>query len=124
MQIIRKGDTPTLDVTDAPLFYGGKVTRQQIVDSEKTDQFTLTIVSFYDGAKNYFHTHTSDQILFVTEGVGIVADETSELKMEVGDTALIPAGEKHWHGASEGNQFSHISLTRADSVTEIFPIKP
>ena len=77
-------------------------------------------MSFYDGAKNHFHTHTSDQILFATKGLGIVASEEGEIEMEGGDTAFIPAGEKHWHGAVDGHYFSHISLTRPNSVTEMF----
>ena len=120
MELIRQGDTPAVNMTDAPLFYDGKVTRRAIVDSPKTDQFTFALISFYDGAKNHFHTHTSDQILFATEGVGIVANESHEVEMKAGDTALIPAGEKHWHGASDGHDFIHISLTRPDSVTEMF----
>lgn len=120
MNLIRQSDTHMADMTDAPLFYGGKVTRQSIVDSPETDQFTFALVSFYDGSRNHFHTHTSDQILFVTEGVGIVANESDEMEMKTGDTAFIPAGEKHWHGASDGHDFTHISLTRPDSVTEMF----
>ena len=46
--------------------------------------------------------------------------EAEEIEMEAGDTAFIPAGEKHWHGAADGHDFSHISLTRPDSVTEMF----
>ena len=91
-----------------------------IRDSPKTDQYSFSLVSFYDGAKNHFHTHTSDQILFATEGVGIVANESEEIRMKAGDTAFIPAGEKHWHGAADAEDFFHISLTRPDSVTEMF----
>ena len=49
-----------------------------------------------------------------------MANESEEVQMEAGDTAFIPAGEKHWHGAADGHDFSHISLTRPDSVTEMF----
>ena len=119
MELIRQGDTPAANMTDAPLFYGGKVTRQPIVDSPQTNQFTFALVSFYDGAKNHFHTHTSDQILFATKGVGIIANESDEMEMKSGDTAFIPAGEKHWHGASDGHDFIHISVTRPGSVTEM-----
>ena len=120
MELIRQGDTPSANMTGAPLFYGDKVTRQPIVDSPKTDQFTFALISLYDGAKNHFHTHTSDQILFVTEEVGVVANEYNEVEMKAGDTAFIPAGEEHWHGASDGHDFIHISLTRPDNVTEMF----
>ena len=120
MDVVRKDDVTPDDASNAPLFYGGKVTRQPLVGSPKTDQYNFSLVSFYGGAKNHFHTHTSDQILFATHGVGIVANESEEVEMNAGDTALIPAGEKQWHGASDGHDFFHISLTRPDSETEMF----
>jgi quercetin dioxygenase-like cupin family protein len=36
----------------------------------------------------------------------------------LGDTVLIPKGEKHWHGATPDSDFTHISLQSADSTTE------
>ena len=120
MDVVRKDDVTPDDASNAPLFYGGKVTRQPLVGAPKTDQYNFSLVSFYGGAKNHFHTHTSDQILFATHGVGIVANESEEIEMNAGDTAFIPAGDKHWHGASDGHDFFHISLTRPDSETEMF----
>ena len=123
LKVIKQNEIEPQDGTDNPIFYGGKVTRQPLVGSPTTDEYNFAMVSFYDGAKNHFHTHTSDQILFATGGTGIVANESTELQMRPGDTAFIPAGEKHWHGAEDGSAFSHISLTRPDSETEIFPGK-
>ena len=120
MHVVGKDDIEPDDASNAPLFYGGKVTRQSLVGDPETEQYSFAWVKFYDGAKNYFHTHTSDQILFATHGKGIVANEQTEVEMQEGDTAFIPAGEKHWHGASDGEDFFHISLTRPDSVTENF----
>ena len=120
MEVIRQKNVPAEDASNAPLFYGGRVTRQPLVGAGKTDQYNFSIVSFYGGAKNHFHTHTSDQILFGTSGIGIVANESEEIQLQPGDTAFIPAGEKHWHGAADGEDFSHVSLTRPDSQTEMF----
>ena len=120
MEVVRQNDVNPEDASNAPLFYGGKVPRQPLIGGSRTDQFNFSLVSFYGGAKNYFHTHTSDQILFATDGVGIVANESEEVVMKAGDTAFIPAGEKHWHGASDDHDFFHISLTRPDSQTEMF----
>ena len=119
MDVLRKDDVTPDDASNAPLFYGGKVTRQPLVGSPKTDQYNFSLVSFYGGAKNHFHTHTSDQILFATHGVGIVANRQEEIQMQEGATAFIPAGEIHWHGAADGSDFFHISLTRPDSQTEM-----
>ncbi len=60
------------------------------------------------GIRNKFHAHDAEQVLIVTEGRGIVATEDKESVVAVGDVVLIPAGEKHWHGATEDSEFSHI----------------
>ena len=120
MYVTRQEDVDPQEAGDAPLFYGGRVTRQPLVGRTEPEDYNFGLVSFYAGAKNYFHTHTSDQILFATKGQGIVANESKEVQMGAGDTAFIPAGEKHWHGAVDGHDFSHISLTRPGSVTEMF----
>ena len=49
-----------------------------------------------------------------------MANESEEVEVTEGDTALIPAGEKHWHGATADSDFAHISLTSPDSQTEMF----
>ncbi len=121
MQVIRNGQNPEEDRSDAPIFYGGKVTGQVIVGGGMSKNYNFNQVSFAAGAKNHFHTHTSDQILYVTGGTGIIATESEEVEISAGDTALIPAGEKHWHGATDASDFSHISLTTPDSQTEVFP---
>lgn len=120
MQVFKKGQVPQQDATNAPIFYGGKVTRQSLVGPDKSKYYNFTIVSFSKGAKNKFHTHTSDQVLYVLSGKGIVATEKGEVVVTEGDAILIPAGEKHWHGASDESDFSHISLTSADSKTTIY----
>ena len=91
--------------------------RVEIFDGKITlDEFQL----FAKGAKNKFHAHSSDQILFVTEGHGLVATEANEVSIQEGDSVFIPAGEKHWHGATSDSNFAHISLTGANSTTKIY----
>ena len=63
------------------------------------------------------HTHSSDQVLFVTAGTGIIATETHQEVIHVGDIVHIPAEENHWHGATPESAFSHIALTAKGSKT-------
>ena len=119
MHVIKNNSVPEEDATSAPLFYGGPVSRQPIVGAE-SNFFSFAQVNFYAGAKNKYHAHSTDQILFVTSGTGIVASEEEEITITDGDTAFIPAGEKHWHGAADGHDFSHISLTGTGSETTQF----
>jgi len=66
-------------------------------------------------SSNKFHAHDHEQILIVTAGRGIVATEQEERVVKTGDVVLIPAGEKHWHGATEDSEFSHIYITNRES---------
>jgi quercetin dioxygenase-like cupin family protein len=97
----------------------GDVSRQNMVTSELSQDFNLSIVNFDHGAKNKFHRHSNDQILIVTAGTGVVATEAAEVEVVEGDVIHVVGGEKHWHGAKDGHDFSHITVTRAGSTTEI-----
>jgi 4-carboxymuconolactone decarboxylase len=70
--------------------------------------------------RNKFHANDSEQILIVTTGRGIVATEKEEMVVVEGDVVHIPAGEKHWHGATDDSEFSHIYVTGVGSqVTQL-----
>lgn len=95
------------------LFTGPDVTRQVLFpDSEEYD---FKVVNFGKGVRNKFHAHDCEQILIVTSGKGMIATETEEKVITVGDVVIIPAGEKHWHGATEDSEFSHIYVSRSGS---------
>ena len=119
MKVIRRDEPPVEDRTSAAIFVGGRVTGHSIVGSDMNDYYNFTSVSFEPGARTKFHAHTSDQVLYVTEGSGIVADESGQVEINPGDAAYIPAGERHWHGAGPDSALTHISLQSADSTTEI-----
>lgn len=116
MKVLKPTDIPAVSA-DSPLFTGGPVTRQPLLTPETSKDFNLGIVNFSPGARNKMHTHTSDQVLFVTAGKGIIATETREEVIGVGDVVHIPAEEKHWHGATPDSAFSHIALTSKGSRT-------
>lgn len=72
------------------------------------------IVTFAPGAHTAWHTHPLGQTLIVTSGVGLVQkwdDAVQEIRP--GDIVWIPAGVKHWHGASPTVGMSHIALSEA-----------
>jgi len=81
---------------------------QSIIDTDLSKNFLITQVNFGRGVRNKFHKHSTEQVLIVTEGKGIVATEKEEITVSVGDIIYIPKGEKHWHGAAKGSTFSHI----------------
>jgi 4-carboxymuconolactone decarboxylase len=101
---------------NTPLFTGSDVTMQQLIPDDG-GELEMSIINFGKGVRNKFHTHENDQILIVTEGTGYVATEKEKRRVETGDVVLFPAGEKHWHGATEDSAFSHIFVRLKDSKT-------
>jgi quercetin dioxygenase-like cupin family protein/predicted esterase len=69
-------------------------------------------VTFEPGARTAWHSHPRGQILIVTAGTGRVqrwGDPIEEIRQ--GDVVRIPAGQKHWHGASPQASMTHIAIT-------------
>jgi len=69
-------------------------------------------VLFEPGARTDWHTHPDGQVLYIASGAGKVQTETGEtVRVSAGDVVYSPAGEKHWHGATETSYLMHLSLT-------------
>jgi quercetin dioxygenase-like cupin family protein len=96
---------------------GGSVTRsrQTIIPDGDSEDYRCSVVNFSQGATTGWHAHTCDQILVVTGGSGIVANEQGERDISVGDVVHIKAGERHWHGAKADTTLSHITITTVDA---------
>ncbi len=95
------------------IFTSEDVTTQSIL--RDSQEYAIKVVNFGRGVRLKFHAHDSEQILIVTDGKGIVATEQEERVVVPGDVILIPAGEKHWHGAMSDSEFSHIFIYRRGS---------
>jgi quercetin dioxygenase-like cupin family protein len=69
-------------------------------------------VLFEPGARTDWHTHPDGQVLYITSGAGKVQTSGGEtVRVSPGDVVYTPAGEKHWHGATETSYLMHLSLT-------------
>ncbi len=115
MKVVRTTDhNPRL--ADNPLFIGTVHSTPMITTDDS--QVGVSLVSFSDGARNKFHTHTADQVLYITTGEGIVADREAEHRVAAGDIVHISAGTVHWHGAAPGQDMAHLSIL-PPSTTEM-----
>ena len=116
MRVAKIDDLPQLPMGTATAiagWTGGEVkrTRQEIITDGQSQNFRCNVVNFSAGATTGWHAHDSDQILVVTAGRGVVANETEEREITVGDVVHIKAGERHWHGAKADTTLSHITIT-------------
>jgi len=72
-------------------------------------------VSFLPGARTNWHSHPLGQTLIVTAGTGLVqrwGDPVEVIRQ--GDIVWIPAGQKHWHGASANSGMTHWAIVEPD----------
>ena len=96
---------------DRDIFVG--VVETQTVIGDEARDLRATEVTFRDGARNKLHTHTTDQILIVTAGDGLIVTEDEQRELSTGDVVFIPAGERHWHGAQAGKDMTHWAILGA-----------
>lgn len=115
MQVIRVTETKRAR-SDNPAFVGPVLT-QDVVSDDMAALLRVTEVTFPAGARNKWHRHAADQVLIVTEGRGIIATEAEERVITPGDVVLIPANEKHWHGATADAAMTHYAILTPGPMT-------
>lgn len=91
--------------------FTGSVRVEQAFQASAPGRASGARVTFEPGARTAWHSHPLGQTLIVTSGVGRVqrwGDPLDEIRP--GDVVWIPAGQKHWHGASPATAMSHIAI--------------
>lgn len=86
----------------------GQVDIQPILGG--ADGLAVAVVRFGPGARTYLHSHDAVQVLHCIEGTGILATERERNTVTPGMVVHVPAGELHWHGATEDSSFVHVSI--------------
>jgi quercetin dioxygenase-like cupin family protein len=89
--------------------------------------YTIGRRLFEAGAHNAtFHAHSAGQLVFGEAGRGRLQIQGQPIKeLGVGDSAYIPGGVFHWHGAAPNENFTMMfvtlgasTITQGDPVTE------
>lgn len=80
-----------------------------------TSQVGVYNVTFEPSCRNNWHIHHADhnggQILICVAGKGYYQEwGKSPQELHPGDVVNIPAGVKHWHGATSDSWFSHLAI--------------
>ncbi len=111
MKIINVQDVAAKEIVNDPLFSGGTVHLQSILEEDHLGKkIGISNVKFAPGAHSNFHTHSVEQILIPIEGRGIVANRDRENVITPGMVIYIAPGEEHWHGATKDSSFAHLVI--------------
>lgn len=76
----------------------------------------VSAVRFWPSARTGWHTHEGDQLLIITDGDGLVVNETSIVRARAGTVVRVPAGEPHWHGARHETEMTHLAISTGAST--------
>ena len=107
--------SPEAAVSGGSEYFIGEVRVQPIVGA--AEGIDIVVVRFSAGARTYLHAHHVPQVLHCIEGRGVLATETQRNVVGPGDIVHVPAGEMHWHGATEGSAFVHLSIRPPGDTT-------
>jgi quercetin dioxygenase-like cupin family protein len=84
----------------------------------------VNTIAFTPGAHTFWHSHENGQLLQVTAGEGWVCTSGEEpTRIRKGDTVWVPAGERHWHGATADTYMVHVATSLGVTRWE-HPLEP
>lgn len=108
--IVRAASRPA--TPGSPDFFTGSVTVRPVVDPMAPGRTALGMVVFQPGARSNWHTHPAGQMIHVVEGCGWTQRESGPVvRICKGDTAFVPAGVRHWHGAAADSAMVQLAVT-------------
>jgi quercetin dioxygenase-like cupin family protein len=96
-----------------PIVGKSPVSGRRLFNMTDTEGWAASLTTFGIGGRLNWHTHDSEQILYVTEGRGIVATKEREYVITPGCIVYVRAGENHWHGACEDSSMTHLNIQKA-----------
>lgn len=94
----------------SPPFTGEAYIKQMIQQDDVFNFPATNNITFAPGAHSAWHRH-GGMVVMVTGGVGLYQEEGKPAQiLRQGDVLEIPAGVRHWHGATPDNWFSQIVI--------------
>jgi 4-carboxymuconolactone decarboxylase len=112
LQVIRSGQAPAQPGPTA--YFTGIVHVRPLIETTPGSSMSAALVSFEKGARAAWHTHPLGQRLVVVSGTGRVQQSGQPAQtITQGDVVFIPAGVKHWHGASPSSAMAHIAMQQS-----------
>lgn len=109
IQLIKNGSNASIQGPKD--WFTGIVRIDPLFSAESPARTSGGSVTFEPGSRTHWHTHPFGQSLIVTSGKGYI-QQWNRIKQEIqpGDVIQIPAGIKHWHGATQTTAMTHIAI--------------
>lgn len=106
--------------TPSPDNFTGSVRVEMVFEAVEPSHASGGYVTFEPRARTAWHSHPRGQILIVTAGTGRVQRWGGPVEeIRAGDVVRIPAGQKHWHGASPQSAMTHLAISEHRDGTTV-----
>ncbi len=106
--------------TPPPDNFTGSVRVEMLFEALDPSHASGGYVTFEPRARTAWHSHPRGQILIVTAGIGRVQQWGGPIdEIRAGDVVRIPAGQKHWHGASPQSAMTHLAVSEHRDGTAV-----
>jgi quercetin dioxygenase-like cupin family protein len=116
---ISRGGSRTVR-TPPPDNFTGSVRVEMLFEALDPSHASGGYVTFEPRARTAWHSHPRGQILIVTAGIGRVQQWGGPIdEIRAGDVVRIPAGQKHWHGASPQSAMTHLAVSEHRDGTSV-----
>lgn len=86
--------------------------------TEGDQDFEACLAVFPPGRNTALHTHTSDQLLYIIAGKGVVGTETEQHLATPGKVFVTPKGQLHFQAAAEDSSFTFLFVLRYPNETK------
>jgi quercetin dioxygenase-like cupin family protein len=98
-------------------WFTGDVWIDAVARGEEPSRVNVSAVRFTPGARTAWHSHSTGQTLYVTDGAGLVQPRGGDVvPIRAGDVIYAPADEWHWHGARADHFMTHLSITDGEAT--------
>ena len=92
-------------------YFTGKAWLKSYVAPNENTNCIVSDVLFEPGTRNNWHTHGSNQILMIREGVCYYQEEGKPIQQHIVGSAInVLPGIKHWHGAAPDGVMIHTAI--------------
>ncbi len=92
-------------------WFTGQVWMEELAAPPAPSRVHMLRVHFTPGARTAWHRHGLGQILYVTEGIGLVQRRGEPPRIiRAGDVVWFEPDEEHWHGAAPNHFMTHLAL--------------
>jgi quercetin dioxygenase-like cupin family protein len=123
---IRKA--PVVEITRTPAgtrpgpahWFTGQVWMEDLAAPPAPSRVHALRVHFPPGARTAWHRHALGQVLYVTEGIGLVQRRGAPPQViRAGDVVWFEPDEDHWHGAAPDHFMTHIAIHELNEEGEV-----